>query len=177
MVSLLKKTVVLTGFVLTSACAFAQAGNVVNVNFVDENGVGQAIGTVTLTDSEYGLVLTPDLKGLPAGNHGFHIHANPSCGPDGADNKKGPALAAGGHFDPDNTGKHGTPWGGGHKGDLPALYVGADGVANYPVLAPRLKVADVMNRSIMVHVGGENHADQPALLGGGGPRMACGVIK
>ena len=29
----------------------------------------------------------------------------------------------------------------------------------------------------MVHVGGDNHADHPAALGGGGARMARGVIK
>jgi Cu-Zn family superoxide dismutase len=28
----------------------------------------------------------------------------------------------------------------------------------------------------MVHAGGDNHADQPAPLGGGGARVACGVI-
>jgi len=28
----------------------------------------------------------------------------------------------------------------------------------------------------MVHAGGDNHADHPAPLGGGGERVACGVI-
>ena len=56
--------------------------------------------------------------------------------------------------------------------------VGADGKAGYPVLAPRLKrLADIQGRSLMVHVGGDNHADHPAPLGGGGARVACGVIS
>jgi len=29
----------------------------------------------------------------------------------------------------------------------------------------------------MVHVGGDNHSDHPEKLGGGGARMACGVVK
>ncbi|HPY41396.1 MAG TPA: superoxide dismutase [Cu-Zn] SodC2, partial [Thiolinea sp.] len=29
----------------------------------------------------------------------------------------------------------------------------------------------------MIHMGGDNHADHPAPLGGGGARMVCGVIK
>jgi len=87
-----------------------------------------------------------------------------------------PAGAAGGHLDPQGTKRHGEPWGDGHLGDLPALYVAADGSASNPVLAPRLKLADVKNRALMVHVGGDNHADHPAPLGGGGARMACGVI-
>jgi Cu-Zn family superoxide dismutase len=28
----------------------------------------------------------------------------------------------------------------------------------------------------MVHVGGDNHSDHPAALGGGGIRMVCGII-
>jgi len=45
------------------------------------------------------------------------------------------------------------------------------------VLAPRLKLADLPGRSLMVHAGGDNHADHPAPLGGGGARVACGVIQ
>jgi Cu-Zn family superoxide dismutase len=29
----------------------------------------------------------------------------------------------------------------------------------------------------MVHAGGDNYADQPAPLGGGGARVACGTIR
>jgi Cu-Zn family superoxide dismutase len=54
--------------------------------------------------------------------------------------------------------------------------VGADGVANQPVLGPRLKLGDLKGRSLMVHAGGDNHADHPAPLGGGGARIVCGVV-
>ncbi|MBJ6923176.1 superoxide dismutase family protein, partial [Vibrio cholerae] len=40
---------------------------------------GQSVGTVTLTDSEYGPVFTQQLTGLPPGLHGFHVHANGPC--------------------------------------------------------------------------------------------------
>ena len=46
-----------------------------------------------------------------------------------------------------------------------------------PVLAPRLKMADLKGRALMIHAGGDNYADQPAPLGGGGVRWACGVIQ
>lgn len=148
----------------------------VKMNFVDANGVGASAGTVTVTESKYGLVFTPDLAGLPAGLHGFHVHENPSCLPGEKDGTKVPALAAGGHYDPQKTNQHGFPWGEGHLGDLPPLYVNADGVANQPVLAPRLKLGDLAGHSLMVHAGGDNHSDHPAALGGGGVRMVCGVI-
>lgn len=54
----------------------------------------------------------------------------------------------------------------------------AEGHATHPVLAPRLKsLADIKGCSIMIHAGGDNHSDEPKPLGGGGARMACGVIK
>jgi Cu-Zn family superoxide dismutase len=146
------------------------------MHIAESAGAGAAIGKVTVSDSPYGAVFTPDLKGLPPGLHGFHVHQNPSCDAKENDGKRVPALAAGGHYDPRDSKKHGTPWGDGHLGDLPPLFVDASGNATQPVLAPRLKVADLSGRSLMVHAGGDNHADHPAPLGGGGPRVACGVF-
>ena len=60
-------------------------------------------------------------------------------------------------------------------GDLPALFVNADGKATQPVLAPRLKLSDLTGRSLMIHAGGDNHSDQPVAQGGGGVRIVCGV--
>ncbi|WP_019915992.1 superoxide dismutase family protein [Methyloversatilis discipulorum] len=162
---------------MMAASGAASADVVVPVSVVDEKGVGTPVGNVTISESRYGLVFTPALQGLPPGLHGFHVHQNPSCEPMDKDGKKVPALAAGGHYDPAGSNKHGTPWGDGHLGDLPPLYVDASGNATNPVLAPRLKTADLTGRSLMVHAGGDNHADHPAPLGGGGARVACGVIR
>lgn len=145
------------------------------LTLVDENGPTKSIGTVEVVESTYGLVFMPNLEGLPPGTHGFHVHENASCAAKEKDGKKVAALSAGGHYDPQGAKRHGTPWGDGHLGDLPALVVGADGKASYPVLAPRLKMADMKGRSLMVHMGGDNHSDHPAPLGGGGARLACGV--
>lgn len=153
----------------------ATADMVVPIHRVDDKGVGPAIGQVTVSESRYGLVFTPNLNGLVPGLHGFHVHQNPDCRPQEKDGKMVAALAAGGHYDPEKTNRHGTPWGDGHLGDLPPLYVDMNGNATQPVLAPRLKMADLKGRSLMIHAGGDNHADHPAPLGGGGARMACGV--
>ena len=155
----------------------AAAETVVPMNLVNENGIGNAVGEVTISESKYGVVLTPALNGLAPGLHGFHIHQNPDCGPNEKDGKPVPALAAGGHYDPDKTNRHGTPWGDGHLGDLPPLFVDANGNGTQPVLAPRLKISDLKGRALIVHVGGDNHADHPAPLGGGGARIVCGVSQ
>ena len=170
------KMSVMAFFVLLFAGS-AQADTTVSLYKVDENGVGASVGQVSITESQYGLVLSPALKGLAPGVHGFHVHQNPSCDPAEQNGKKVPALAAGGHYDPKDSRRHDTPWGDGHLGDLPALFVDAEGNASQPVLAPRLKLSDVAGRSLMVHAGGDNHADHPAPLGGGGARVVCGVIK
>ena len=159
-----------------SCYGMAHADNTVQMHMVDDSGIGKSVGQVTLSETPYGVVFTPSLVGLPPGLHGFHVHENPSCEPKEKDGKMAPALSAGGHYDPNGSKHHGLPWGDGHLGDLPALYVDARGNADNPVLAPRLKMSDIKGRSLMIHVGGDNHADHPEPLGGGGPRMACGVI-
>jgi superoxide dismutase, Cu-Zn family len=160
---------------LSLASLSARADMVVPMNLVDDKGVGPAVGRITVSESAYGLVFTPALSGLAPGLHGFHVHQNPDCGAKEKDGKMVPALAAGGHYDPQKTNRHGAPWGDGHLGDLPPLFVDAGGNAAQPVLAPRLKMSDLAGRSLMIHMGGDNHADHPAPLGGGGARVACGV--
>ena len=153
------------------------ADTTIPMHSVSEKGIAESVGNVTVSETPHGLIFTPELKGLKPGLHGFHVHEKPSCEPAQQDDKTVAAAAAGGHYDPEKTGKHGFPWGDGHMGDLPALHVDEDGNANHPVLAPRLKkLGDIADRSLMIHQGGDNHADHPAPLGGGGPRIACGVI-
>ncbi len=148
----------------------------ITMHAVDAKGIGASIGTILAADSKNGLVLTPQLTGLTPGLHGFHVHQNPDCAPGMKDGQMVAAFSAGGHFDPAKTGKHEGPMGNGHLGDLPALNVGADGKATQPVTAPRLKVADLHGRSLMIHAGADNYSDKPKPLGGGGARVACGVV-
>ena len=138
----------------------AQADITVQMNAVDEKGIGKSVGQVSVSETPYGVVFSPLLSGLPQGLHGFHVHENPSCEPKEQDGKMVPALAAGGHFDPATSKRHGLPWGDGHLGDLPAMFVDAMGNASNPVLAPRLKLIDVKGHSLMVHAGGDNHGIQ-----------------
>lgn len=154
-----------------------RADTVVTVYNVSAQGVGVAIGTVTLADTPAGLRLTPDLMGLPPGERGFHVHQNGSCAPADRDGAPVAALAAGGHHDPAGTGRHAGPTeSGGHLGDLPVLAVSDDGTAREPVTAPRLTLSDVRGRALMIHAGGDTFSDKPEPLGGGGARIACGVI-
>lgn len=146
------------------------------VNALDAGGIGAAIGSVKVRDGAKGMTVTPRLSGLMPGPHGFHVHENPSCQPKEQDGKMVPGLSAGGHYDPHKAGRHEGPWGHGHLGDMPALAVNGDGTATDPLTVPQMKVADLKGRAIVIHAGADNYADQPKPLGGGGARVACGVV-
>jgi len=167
---------------LITAPSIADEQVTVDMHLITPEGVGKSIGTITLKDTANGfLALHFDIKGdLPPGGHGIHVHQNPSCDPGEKDGAMVAGLAAGGHYDPANTGKHMGPSGDGHLGDLPILYVDVDDqgmtATSHTLVAPRLKLADVRGRSIMIHAGSDNFRDEPKPLGGGGARLACGVI-
>lgn len=168
--------------VLSIACAgfatgLAHSDYTVHMNMIDTTGVGAAIGDVVIKDDgKGGVTFTPKLKGLSPGEHGFHVHQFPNCGAKEKDGKIEPGDAAGPHWDPDKAAKHGSPAGGGHRGDVPPLVVAADGTARTAVTAPRIKYSELNGKALMIHQGGDNFSDQPKPNGGGGTRIACGVI-
>ena len=167
----------ITTFMLMSGGLAHAASVKAEVFLTTEKGAGASIGFVTFTDTPAGLEIKTDLKGLTPGKRGFHVHEKPDCGAVEKDGKHLPAMAAGGHYDPEKTGKHLGPDGGGHLGDLPVLEAAADGSAKVTMLVKKPKAADFKDRSLMIHAGGDNYSDEPVTLGGGGPRIACGIIK
>lgn len=165
MVIIKKKLSLLVAVLSICAPCFSSS---IKVDLYSADNNNLSLGQVDFKDTPFGLLITPNLAGLPAGLHGFHIHQNPSC-----DNH---AMAAGGHFDPQKTNKHQGPYGNGHLGDLPVLYVDGYGESHLQTLAPRLKVSDLKGLSLMIHANGDNYSDKPE-LGGGGARIACGTFK
>jgi len=148
------------------------------VSLATPAGPGAVVGKVAFEDTMAGAKISVDLHGLPPGEHGFHIHANPSCDAGPVNGAVAPAGAAGGHYDPAMTKMHMGPDGAGHLGDLPFLTVGADGSDTQTLTAPHIKdVTQLSGHSVLIHAGGDNYSDQPKPLGGGGARIACGVMR
>lgn len=175
--------VITTCAALTPTTTLAADAVEIEVNAISDKGVGKSVGKISASETERGF-LRLDLQlsnELPPGGHGFHVHQNPDCGPAEKDGQMVAGAAAGGHFDPGNTGKHRGPSGDGHLGDLPILYIEADAEdgsagASHSLIAPRLKLADIRGRSLVIHSGSDNFKDEPQKLGGGGARIACGVV-
>ena len=136
---------------------------------------GKDAGSVTLTQTPSGVLLSLTVKGLPAGEHAFHVHAVGKCEP--------PFTSAGGHFNPGNK-KHGmmAP-DGAHAGDMPNLHIPASGELSVEVLNSAVtlekdkpnSVFDADGSAVVIHAGKDDYKTDPT--GDAGGRIACGVIK
>ncbi len=172
-------TVVSGSLLLLAPAALADEVDV-EMREINARGVWDVVGSVKATDTSDGLVLTIALTDLPGGPHGFHLHENGNCGPGSSASGVAAGMAAGGHYDPNKTGRHMGPAARGHLGDLPVIYIQTDEDGGVPykgtLFAPYLKVSDMRGRALVIHKDGDNYADEPRPNGGGGDRLACGVV-
>ena len=136
---------------------------------------GRDVGEVRIEQAPKGVILQVEAAGLPPGPHGIHLHANGSCAPD--------FKAAKGHVN-----ESGAPHGlrhpdGPDAGDLPNLFVAADGSAQAEFYTTGVALAagvdvpvllDADGAAVVIHANEDDHRSQP--IGGAGERIACGVI-
>ncbi len=130
----------------------------------------KAQGTVTFTQEEGGVRVTANITGVPAGEHGFHIHEFGDCSAaDGA--------SAGGHFNPDNMAHGAQNAQTRHVGDLGNVTPDADGNITLNLLDTRLSLNGphtIVGRGLILHANPDDFKTQPT--GNAGGRIACGVI-
>ncbi len=129
----------------------------------------EAHGTVTFEQTDEGVRVTVQLEGVPAGEHGFHIHENGDCSDDG--------KAAGGHFNPEGT-AHGAPdTTERHVGDLGNVTADDDGVV-YAEFTDAMLAFDgphaILGKAVILHADADDFTSQPT--GAAGGRIACGII-
>ena len=136
---------------------------------------GQEIGEAKFKQLPHGVLIRLEVRGLPPGWHGVHIHRVGVCeGPD--------FRSAAIHFDPQNK-RHGhAAEGGPHAGDLPNLHVGANGEGKAEFLSSfftleggPLAALDGDGAALVVHAQPDDYRSHPS--GESGDRLACGEIR
>jgi len=143
------------------------------------DAAGMEVGTVKLKQKGDSVQLKVKVEGsVPPGFHGFHVHTTGACVP--------PFTSAGGHYNPGGATHRD------HAGDLPVLYVDADGEAEARFSSDRFGLSDLFDAdgsAFILHNSPDNYANIPTdrydpdpdaatlATGDAGSRFACGVIE
>jgi Cu-Zn family superoxide dismutase len=167
--SILRTT--LASLLLLSACS-THGTTIDQARVPMRDAMGHDLGTLTLANTNGGLILTGVLNGLPAGVHGIHLHTTGRCEP--------PFATAGGHWNPAQR-QHGTlnP-NGPHSGDMPNVTVASDGSVTVSVMTPAGTLhgtdglMDTDGAAVVIHAQADDYRTDPS--GSSGARIACGVV-
>ena len=138
---------------------------------LDSTKGNNATGDVKFATRGTKVLVTANVKGLPPGSHGFHIHEKGDC-------SSGDGMSAGGHFNPMSK-PHGEPTTmERHAGDMPMLVADASGNASLSTELDIITIgsgaADIVGKAVIVHKDADDYKTQPT--GNAGARLACGVI-
>jgi Cu-Zn family superoxide dismutase len=160
--------------VLMAGCLFSFAAQAQTAKASLKDASGKDVGQVQLLQTPHGVLLKLSVKGVPAGEHAFHVHAVGKCEP--------PFTSAGGHFNPASK-KHGMEaQEGSHAGDMPNLFIPASGELTVEIANPMISlvkgqpnsVFDADGSALIIHAGADDYKTDPT--GNAGDRIACGVI-
>jgi Cu-Zn family superoxide dismutase len=139
------------------------------------DSAGATVGTATFRQAQPGVRVDVELRGVPDGAHGIHLHEVGACAPKDFD-------SAGAHFDTEGK-KHGLKNPAGpHAGDLPNITVQGGRSTAYTTTTQRVtldpggaSLFDADSTALVVHAAPDDDVTDPS--GNSGARIACGVVR
>jgi len=165
-----------SGFLLTVS-GFGQTSPAAHTSPL-KGANGATIGQVTVTPAPNGVLLRVEAKGLTPGWHGMHFHEKADCSDATFKN-------AGAHVHAKTPLVHGLfNADANDAGDLPNLFVGADGsvtVELYSTLVSlsgedaRPALLDADGSALVIHASPDDYKSQP--IGGAGARVGCAAFQ
>ena len=137
---------------------------------------GAEIGNAALVQAPSGVLIHLSVEGLTPGKHGLHLHSHGVCDADTgfktAKGHVGKIADSHGLMNPK----------GPEPGDIPNIFIGADGTGEIEILAAQVSLSGEKNNlldadgsTFIIHEKADDHITQP--IGGAGGRVACGIIK
>jgi superoxide dismutase, Cu-Zn family len=167
-------TVILFAFAATLSAQTSSTGHTSEL----KNSKGNAIGAVTVTGAPHGVLLRVEARDLTPGWHGMHFHEKGDCSDAMFKN-------AGAHVHAATPVVHGfLNADANDAGDLPNLFVAADGTATVELYSTlvgldssggRPALLDADGSALVIHADPDDYKSQP--IGGAGARIACAVIR
>jgi Cu-Zn family superoxide dismutase len=170
-----RNRILAAGLAATFALAAALPAAAQTASAPLKDAQGKEVGSANLMQTPRGVLINLSVKGLPPGEHAFHVHAVGKCEP--------PFTSAGGHFNPDHK-KHGLMAAeGAHAGDMPNLHIPQSGdltieVLNASVTLDKGKPNSLFDNdgsALVIHAGTDDYKTDPT--GDAGGRIACGVVQ
>ena len=179
----MKKWLIVCGLILVTGCT-QQKEMVIPVSGTIEHKLtttvmdskGNSIGAAELTETDSGVRIRLQLKGLEPGVKAIHFHEVGKCDPP-------QFTTAGGHVNPAKK-LHGfdNPKGY-HAGDLPNLKVNNKGVVDLEITTPNVtlekgkakSLLDEDGSALIIHEKEDDYVTDPS--GNSGDRIACAIIK
>ena len=174
--TLLKSTALGVAAALSLASAVLPASQAAPTAYASLiNAAGEEIGMARMIQGATGVLIHVRVEGLTPGAHGLHLHSHGICDAhEGFKTAKGHVgKVEGGHglLNPN----------GPEPGDIPNIFVGADGLGEMEAYSPRVSLVkgpnnliDADGSTFIIHEKADDHVTQP--IGGAGGRVACGVI-
>jgi len=149
----------------------------VPMEYLRNDGVRDTLGGITAYEMPDGLYFKVVVTRFTPGFKGFNLLSHGNCDPFARNGRLELGGAAGELYNPTGAKKHAGPFvPESYLGALPKTEANSQGWIFMTLVAPRLKLADLRGRALVLREYDDNYKASPP-LGGAGGIAACGLVR